>query len=96
MSFTLFVDSGSNLPARKLREYEIQVISFPLEIDGVSTESPKYPDGFDGHSYYTGLKSGMTVKTSLINTDTFCGAFRPELEAGRDVLLDDGKILLRT
>ena len=86
MSFTLFVDSGSNLPARKLREYEIQVISFPLEIDGVSTESPKYPDGFDGHSYYTGLKSGMTVKTSLINTDAFCGAFRPELEAGRDVM----------
>ena len=86
MSFTLFVDSGSNLPARRLTAHEIQVISFPMEIDGVCSQSPKYPDGFDGHGFYSGLKAGMSVKTSLINAEAFCEAFRPELEAGRDVM----------
>ena len=86
MSFTIFVDSGSNLPQRKLSEFSLQVISFPLEINGQLMESPKYPDGFDGHQYYAGLKAGMEVHTSLINTDTFLRHFRPELEAGRDVM----------
>ncbi len=86
MSYSLFVDSGSNLPARKLQELEIRVIPFPLEIDGVSMLSPEYPDGFDGHSYYTRLREGARVKTSLINTDTFYQNFLPEVRAGHDVL----------
>ena len=86
MAFTLFVDSGSNLPARRLAAHDIHVISFPMEIDGVQTQSPRYPDGFDGHSFYSRLKAGMSVKTSLINSDSFCEAFRPELASGRDVM----------
>ena len=86
MPYVLFVDSGSNLPSRKLREFSIQVISFPLEIDGRLTESPKYPDGFDGHSYYSGLRAGMSVKTSLISTGSYYQAFRPQVAAGRDVV----------
>ena len=86
MSFSLIVDSGSNLPQRKLKEHNIQVLSFPFVVDGQPTESPKYPDGFDGHSFYTRLKAGMTVTTSLINTDAFLRAFRAEAEAGRDVM----------
>ena len=86
MSFTLFVDSGSNLPFRRLSAHNIEVIPFPMEIDGVATESPKFPDGFDGRTYYNGLREGMSVKTSLINTDTFCRAFRPVLEEGQDIM----------
>ncbi len=86
MSFFLFADSGCNLPARHLEEHRISVIPFPMVIDGRETESPKYPDGFDGGSYYTRLKAGMEVKTSLINSETFYGAFRPVLAAGQDVL----------
>ena len=86
MSFTLFVDSGANLPFRKLQELDIRVISFPMVIDGVETESPQYPDGFDGHQYYARLKAGGQVQTSLINMETFTRSFAPELEAGQDVL----------
>ena len=86
MSFSLFVDSGSNLPARRLTAHSIQVIPFPMEIDGVAKESPRFPDGFDGRTYYAGLRAGMSVKTSLINTDTFCRAFRPALEEGQDIM----------
>ena len=86
MSFCLFADSGCNLPERKLTENRITVIPFPMVIDGNETESPKYPDGFDGKSYYTRLKEGMEVKTSLINADRFLQAFRPALSEGNDVL----------
>ena len=86
MAFSLFVDSGSNLPARRLKAHDIRVIPFPMEIDGVASQSPAFPDGFDGRSYYAGLRAGVIVKTSLINTDTFCRAFRPALKAGQDVM----------
>ena len=86
MSYTLFVDSGSNLPARKLRELDIHVIPFSFEMDGVLSQCPEYPYGFDGHLYYTRLREGASVKTSLINTDTFYQRFLPEIQAGRDVM----------
>lgn len=86
MSFTIFVDSGCNLPARKLQEFSIRVIPFSYELDGKSVKSPEYPDGFDGHSYYQRLREGMVVKTSLINCEEFCDAFRPVLEQGEDVM----------
>ncbi len=86
MTYSLFVDSGSNLPSRKLQELDIHVIPFPLEIDGTATVSPEYPDGFDGHQYYTRLKEGAIVRTSLINMDTYYRAFLPEVRAGRDVM----------
>ena len=86
MSFSLFADSGCNLPERKLKQHHISVVPFPMEIDGKRVTSPKYPDGFDGASYYTGLKAGMQVKTSLINSESFYEAFLPEIQAGRDLM----------
>jgi DegV family protein with EDD domain len=86
MAFTIFVDSGSNLPARKLQELDIRVISFTYEMDGALHHSPEYPDGFDGHQYYNRLREGVEVKTSLINTETFYQSFLPEIQAGRDVM----------
>lgn len=86
MSYTLFVDSGSNLPARKLQELSIRVVPFHYELDGKLIRCPDYPDGFDGHSYYDRLRAGAVVKTSLINSADFYDAFRPEVAAGSDVM----------
>lgn len=86
MSYTLFVDSGSNLPARKLQELSIRVVPFHYELDGKLIRCPDYPDGFDGHSYYDRLRAGAVVKTSLINSSDFYDAFRPEVAAGSDVM----------
>ena len=86
MSFVVFADSGCNLPQRKLQELSIEIVPFSYELDGQLIPCPKYPDGFDGKSYYDRLRKGAVVKTSLINSDAFCQAFRPFVEAGRDVL----------
>ena len=86
MSYTLFVDSGSNLPARKLQELDIHVIPFSYEIDGKLLTCPEYPDGFDGHHYYTRLRQGASVKTSLINSADFYDAFHPIVASGSDLM----------
>ena len=86
MSFVVFADSGCNLPQRKLQELSIEIVPFSYELDGQLIPCPKYPDGFDGKSYYDRLRKGAVVKTSLINSHGFCQAFRPFLEAGKDIL----------
>lgn len=86
MSFVVFADSGCNLPQRKLKELDIQVVPFAYELDGELITCPKYPDGFDGKSYYDRLRQGAVVKTSLINSEGFYQAFRPYVEAGKDIL----------
>lgn len=86
MRFVVFADSGCNLPQRKLQELGIEVVPFSYELDGELTVCPKYPDGFDGQSYYKRLRQGAQVKTSLINAEAFYQAFRPVVEAGKDVL----------
>lgn len=86
MRFVVFADSGCNLPQRKLQELGIEVVPFSYELDGELIVCPKYPDGFDGQSYYNRLRQGAQVKTSLINAEAFYQAFRPVVEAGKDVL----------
>lgn len=86
MSYTLFVDSGSNLPARKLQELSIHVIPFSYELNGTLHTCPEYPDGFDGRHYYEQLRQGAVVKTSLISSGAFYDAFRPTVAAGSDLM----------
>lgn len=86
MSYTLFVDSGSNLPARKLQALAIHVICFTYEVDGNLIQCPAYPDGFDGHNYYTRLKHGSVVKTSLISSADYYDTFRPFVADGSDLM----------
>ena len=86
MRFVVFADSGCNLPQRKLQELGIEVVPFAYELDGALHVCPKYPDGFDGQSYYNRLRQGVQVKTSLINAEAFYQAFRPAVAEGKDVL----------
>lgn len=86
MAYTLFVDSGSNLPARKLQELSIHVIPFSYELNGTLHNCPEYPDGFDGHNYYDQLRQGTVVKTSLISSGEFYDAFRPAVAGGSDLM----------
>ena len=41
---------------------------------------------FDSHGYYEKLRNGSELKTSLLNVNLFLTHFRPELEAGRDII----------
>lgn len=86
MAYTIFSDSACNLPGRFLQELDIQIVSFPYEIDGQSVRSALNPDDFDGHAFYEKMRNHARLKTSLINADTFATAFRPFLAAGQDII----------
>lgn len=86
MSFAIFADSGSNLPRRILDSLGIEIIPFTLWMNGEAHVCPVCPDEFDSHAFYEKMRNRVEVKTSLLNSAVFEDAFRPELEAGRDVL----------
>ena len=86
MSFTVFTDGCSNLPARLLSELNIRVLPCSYTLDGVPGTYDGNMDAFDSHAYYDQLRSGSVLKTSLLNTQLFLDHFRPELEKGMDVV----------
>ena len=86
MSFSVFTDGCSNLPGRILSELNIRVLPCSYVLDGVPGTYEGDIDAFDSHSYYNKLRSGSHMKTSLLNTHLFITCFRPELEAGKDVI----------
>ena len=81
----LFTDTSANLPAALIQKHDISVVPFSYTVDG-EEKFPASSDDFDGGAFYTAMREGTEVKTSMVNTATFEDAFRPALEAGDDVL----------
>ena len=86
MSYTIFTDGCSNLPGYILTGLNIRVLPCHYTLDGVPGVYDGNMEGFDFHGYYEKLRQGSVLKTSLLNTQLFLDHFRPELEAGRDVV----------
>ncbi len=82
MSFTIMTDTSANLPEAYLEEHSIPCIAYSFLIDGVEPE--KFV--FDGKRFYDDMRAGTLVTTSQIPPQRYADFFRPELEAGRDVL----------
>lgn len=86
MSYTIFTDGCSNLPGYLLTGLNIRVLPCHYTLDDVPGEYDGDIEAFDAHGYYDKLRAGSVLKTSLLNTQLFLDHFRPELEAGRDVV----------
>lgn len=84
MAFNVFVDGCANLP-HSLTE-GITILPCEYLINGKSGIYNGDIDGFDGHSYYEGLKNGDEVKTSLLNTQLFLTHFTPLAARGEDIV----------
>ena len=84
MGFVIFGDSACNLPRAQLEQFQVQTISFSIEMDGKLVPCPKYPEAFDGKAYYDYLRNKGVVKTSLLPAGQIMEAFRPTLAAGEE------------
>ncbi len=84
MSFATFADGTSNLPTRLLEG--ITLLPCGYTIDGVPATYDGKLENFHAHSYYSMLKEGRVVKTSLLNTQLFLESFRPVLAEGKDIV----------
>ena len=84
MPFAVYADGTANLPSNMLEGIELLPCSYTR--DGVPMVYDGNVDDFDYHAYYVGLKNGMKVRTSLLNTQMFISHFTPVLEQGTDII----------
>ena len=76
MSFAVFADGSANLPQSMLEG--ITLLPCDYTVDGVPQTYLGDVDHFDGHAYYEKLKEGVSVKTTLLNTQLFMERFKEE------------------
>lgn len=81
----LFTDTSANLPLQILRDNDIAVLAFHYTFNGVPAEYSEETD-FDGPWFYSLMRNGVEVKTSLVNVGDFTDAFEKELKKGNDCL----------
>ena len=86
MSYTVFTDGCSNLSGELISRFDIHVLPCSYLMDDEPAVYEGDIEAFDSHGFYEKLRNGSTLKTSLLNVNVFLTNFRPELEAGRDVV----------
>ncbi|MCH3971433.1 MAG: DegV family protein [Oscillospiraceae bacterium] len=85
-SYQIITDATCDLPADLVEKLHLAIIPMPFVMDG--REYRQYPDNreYPAHTFYDALRAGKWVTTSQITAADFADAFRPYLEAGKDVL----------
>lgn len=85
MSFAVVTDTSANLPTKRLKELNIQVLPFTYHYNGESYNCLD-TDAFDGDDFYDRIRGGLEVTTSQITPMHYIDLFRPMLEAGQDIM----------
>lgn len=90
---TYFTDSDCDITPEVAEKYRIKLISMPFAIDGReyfpyidNGEFGDDPDHFDIHAFYDKLRDGALPTTSALSEQAYDNYFRPEFEAGNDIL----------
>ncbi len=81
----LFTDTSSNFSTEMVEKYNVSVIPFSYSINGVTQEYNSFA-GFDSKEFYSQMRAGAMIKTSMINVVTFIIPFEVALKAGDDVI----------
>ena len=85
MSFAIFTDTSANLPLALAQEHDLNVIPFSYINEGGQHKCLD-PEDFDGDAFYERIRQGEAVTTSQVTPYQYDEAFRPVLDAGKDVL----------
>jgi DegV family protein with EDD domain len=86
MSYRIFTDATSDLPAAFAEQLHVTILPMGFTMEG--TEYFYIP----GHSdlpietFFEKMRAGVNVTTAQVNTFTFVEAFEPVLKSGEDVL----------
>ncbi len=86
MSYRIFTDATSDLPASFAEQLHVTVL--PM---GFTMEEKEYfyiPGNSDMHieTFFEKMRAGVPVTTAQVNSFTFLEAFEPVLKAGEDIL----------
>lgn len=86
MSYRIFTDATSDLPAEIAAELNVSIIPMDYTIDGVTHSYVPGTDELPIKTYYARMRAGSVVTTAQVNVFAFITAFSPILEGGEDIL----------
>ena len=86
MAFDIFTDSSCNLPNDRIEQYDLNVVSLTLIIEGEPVSSSEKNNEAGYKEIYGLLRERKNISTSCINTAVFVEEFEKSLEKGNDVL----------
>ncbi|MEG0376244.1 MAG: DegV family protein [Raoultibacter sp.] len=86
MSFEIVTDSSCNLIEEMIDDFDLHVLPLTFMIDGEQYQSYLKGEKTDLKQFYTMMRDGKVISTSLPNLAESEKLFRGLLEQGRDVL----------
>jgi DegV family protein with EDD domain len=86
MPYSIITDSSANLPDSYIERYGLAVLSLEFIVDGVSYRGYTEGEITDNKQFYTMMREGKVVKTSLVNLQEADEIVRACFEKGDDVL----------
>ena len=86
--YLIYTDSAADMPDHLFETYDLRIIPMDYTING---ESISFDTGAPGHDetcdrFYEAIKDDAEVKTSQITPFRYIETWKPELEAGHDIL----------
>lgn len=82
--FQIFADAACDIPEATLKEWGVAMVDMTYRFTDENDE--RFNSKTDIPDFYNQMRAGRCSRTSAINMATFLDAFRPTLEAGRDLL----------
>ncbi|MEC4184159.1 DegV family protein [Adlercreutzia sp. R21] len=86
MSFAIVTDSSSNLPEDIIDQYDLAVLPLTFMVDGEEYRSYLKGEKTDLSQFYTMMRDGKVITTSLPNLKESRETIEALLKEGRDVL----------
>ena len=80
-NFVMMTDSAADISRETLTQWGVQMIEMSFHFENTAFSAQGSVKDF-----YDCMRNGGVAKTAAVNPDTFCTAFREELEKGNDIL----------
>ena len=85
-SFTILVDTNTDLPQEYMDEHGIELIPIPFNINGTQHSGGRWQE-ISEIGFYDALRDGSVAGTALINPDTFVTVFTEYAKQKKPLLL---------
>jgi DegV family protein with EDD domain len=86
MSYNIVTDSSANLPDSYIERYHLQVLALEFIVDGVSYRGYTEGEITDNKQFYSMMREGKVVKTSLVSLRDTEKVLRACFDEGNDIL----------
>ena len=85
-SFTILVDTNTDLPQEYIDKYAIEYIPIPFNLDGTQHSGGRWQEISD-RDFYNALRNGSSAGTALTNPDAFVTIFTQYASRNESLLL---------